>query len=729
MPVDDNVQQNDQAAAPEQYYILAQSAAEERTSNLVNGDLFAVFGHAGQIGMLGVETHGLYFAGTRHLSKYIFSVNGKSPHLLSTSLKENNYRLVIDVTNADLADEDGGLVKRGSIHFFRSIFLKSPFLFERVRIENYALTPVEISFGYEFGADYRDIFEIRGVKRKNRGHLVDPTVESNQVHLQYLGLDQVTRYTRFSFFPNPTTIDTKQATFKLRLRPHEQANFYVTVECSDRGESRLSETYDSALKERKKALQTISEEPCVIETSNQQFNDWLNRSTSDLFIMLTDTEHGLYPYAGVPWYATVFGRDGLITAMEALWAYPNIARGVLAYLARHQSQVDDPARDAEIGKILHEQRKGEMANLGEIPFGNYYGSIDSTLLFLMLAGYYYKRTCDLDFIKSIWHEITRALEWMNKYADLDGDGFIEYKRRSASGLIQQGWKDSDDAVFHKEGKLAEAPVALCEVQGYAYAAKLQAAKLAIALGKKELAQNLLAEAHLLKDKFQNAFWCEEINMYALALDGNKEQCCTKSSNAGQCLFTGIAHDDHAQAIIDQLLSETFSSGWGIRTIAESEIRYNPMSYHNGSIWPHDNALIAYGMHRYGRKDGVIAVLQSLFNASVFMNLHRLPELYCGFPRRASEGPTLYPVACNPQAWASSAILLLLQSALGIDIDAHTKTVYFAHPRLPPFLKEVLIKNLRIGNDNSIDLWLRRHHNDVSVNVVQRTGDIKVTTFS
>jgi glycogen debranching enzyme len=464
---------------------------------------------------------------------------------------------------------------------------------------------------------------------------------------------------------------------------------------------------------------------CRIESSTGQFNDWINRAIADLCMMTTENSTGPYPYAGVPWFSTPFGRDGIITALECLWLNPGLARGVLAFLAATQATESLPEQDAEPGKIVHEMRRGEMAALGEIPFGRYYGTVDATPLFVMLAGAYYDRTADRAFIQSIWPNIEAALAWIDNHGDADGDGFVEYSRRSSTGLGNQGWKDSFDSVSHADGRLADPPIALCEVQGYVYAARRAAAELAEAVHQTSRAHDLNDQAEALRRRFDEAFWSDDLGTYALALDGAKRPCRVRASNAGHCLLTGIAMPDRAVRVASTLLGPDAFSGWGVRTLSAGEARHNPMSYHNGSVWPHDNAMIAAGFARYRLKEQALQIMNALFDASLFTDLHRLPELFCGFARRPAEGPTLYPVACAPQAWASAAVFLLLQACLGLNVSAVERCVRFSYPLLPAFLKEVHLHNLRVG-DATVDLLLLRHGHDVGINVLGREGKVEIT---
>ena len=712
----------------ENYYILASSSlSDDRTRVLKDGETFAVFDRFGDIHSLGSGEQGLYHEGTRFLSYSVLQLDQARPILLSSNVNEDNALLTVDLTNPDVSLDGEVVVGHGSVHILRSKFLWEGVCYESVRLANYGLTPLELTLSVRFDADFADIFEVRGMKRKQRGLRLDTRFEDGEIVLAYEGLDRVVRRTVIRATPQPEETTASGFRFRAALEGGRETELILTAACETNKSRPTVLAFPVALEQVSADLNSVRARDANIYTANEQFNDWLARSTADLHMMLTRGPGKLYPYAGVPWFSTVFGRDGIITALEYLWINPTVARGVLSYLAATQAAEVSAAQDAEPGKILHEERKGEMAALGEHPFRRYYGSIDATPLFVVLAGAYFERTADLVFVRSIWPNIRRALEWIDRYGDSDGDGFVEYSRRSEKGLVQQGWKDWQDSVFHQAGRLADPPIALCEVQGYVYAAKQAAATIAAALGEATEAEKLRGQAKTLQERFEEAFWDEELGTYVLALDGSKQPCRVRASNAGHCLFAGIASPERARRTAETLLGADMFSGWGIRTLSSREVRYNPMSYHNGSVWPHDNALIASGLARYGLQDQAVAVMTGLFDAALFLDQRRLPELFCGFPRRPGLGPTLYPVACSPQAWASGSPFLLFQACLGLSIEAEAGRVSFRHALLPEFVADARIRDLRIG-EAEVDLLLERHPHNVGIMVLRRQGRIEVLSL-
>jgi glycogen debranching enzyme len=706
-----------------QFYIAASTSLEERRPRtLKHGDTFAVFDQYGDIAL---DPEGLFHDDTRFLSRLALRLNDQRPLLLSSNVRDDNAVLSIDLTNPDFFLDDGKiLLPRDTIHIHKVRFLWNGALHERIGIRNYGLHDHAVSVRIIFGADFVDLFEVRGQKRARRGTASIRRLSDSAVVLRYRGLDDIVREMLIRFDPVPTSLDTRSAVFSFEIAAQRRETIIMQAACGHQAEIWNGRTFLARMQDAVRALRRSSARATAIQSSNSLFNEVVRRAITDLYMLITDTSAGPYPYAGIPWFSTPFGRDAIVTAMFTLWIDPEIACGVLRYLAATQATTVDPVRDAQPGKILHERRNGEMARLGEIPFGFYYGSVDATALFVMLAGEYLGRTGDMATIAAIWPNIEAALGWMDNYGDMDGDGFVEYGRANDDGLINQGWKDSVDAVFHQDGALAEGPIALCEVQGYVYAARRHAVRMARALGKTDVAAAQDRLAAELRDRFEAAFWCEDLETYALALDGDKRPCRVVTSNDGHALFTGIAAPTRAAAVAGTLLGPACFSGWGVRTVAQVEQRYNPMAYHNGSVWPHDNAMIALGFARYGHKDAAARLFKALFETATYMDLRRLPELFCGFPRKQRSAPTAYPVACSPQAWASAAPLALLQASLGISFDAQARELRFDKPGLPDFIDELHLRRLRLG-DASADILVRRYDEDVTVNVLRREGDLAI----
>ena len=707
-----------------EFYVATGSPPlEERVRVLKYGPMFAVFDRFGDIRISGLGEHGIYYRGTRFLSRLTLILGHTPPLFLSSGVRADNILFSADLTNVDLLHDDKVVLPKGSVHIVRSRLLWDAVSYEQLRLTNYGPTPVRLPIRIEFASDFADIFEIRGVTRLHRGEPRPELIEHRQVVLSYKGLDNVIRNTRLCCSPEPSEISESHMLVETELVPHETLKLQFIVQCEESQPSSVS-TFDTALASVVSEIKQKQSEECVIRTSNNQFNGWVDRSLTDVHMMTVGNPETDYPYAGVPWFSTVFGRDGIITALECLWVNPQFAKGVLQYLAATQALERDSLAEAQPGKILHETRHGEMAALGEIPFGCYYGSVDSTPLFVMLAGAFYQRTADLDFIRVLWPHIELAIAWIDQFGDVDSDGFVEYQRQSAKGLIQQGWKDSSDSVFHADGTLAEPPIALCEVQGYAYAAKRSAATLSTALGETKRAEELERQANILQQKFEDTFWCDELSTYALALDGKKQPCRVRTSNAGHCLYTGIASPNRADLVLRTLMQDDSFSGWGIRTVSSRELNYNPISYHNGSVWPHDNAIIAAGFSRYGFTTEAANLLDSLFEASSFFELNRLPELVCGLHRRPGEGPTLYPVACSPQAWSAGSAFMLLQASLGLSLNAPQKRIVLDRPVLPASISNIQINGLRLG-DSRVDLHAERRGTEARIEVTHKDGPVDV----
>jgi glycogen debranching enzyme len=707
----------------DRHEIVAESGLlDSRTHVLKAGDAFGVFDRYGDIHSYRAARHGLFLAGARHLSRLVVHVGGTRPLLLGSYVGADDRTLTADLTNpyGPGPDYDGAM--RNALHLRRLSTLEDDGFHLELEIRSYTSVRLQTEVRVEFAADFIDVFELRGANRERRGVLNTAEIFPDAAELCYDGLDGVRRKTRLEFAPAPAELTGRMARYPIALEPGEAHQIEIHLAFASESRSAGPGRGTPALAAGTSLRSPLFGAQCT--SSSAAFDGWLRRSQTDLSMMLTETPWGAYPYAGVPWFSTPFGRDGLVTALATLWIEPAIARGVLRFLAAHQATEEAPEADAEPGKILHEMRAGEMAALGEIPFGRYYGSVDSTPLFLVLASEYHRRTGDDALLRELLPNLFEAASWMTRYGDRDGDGFIEYERRSPDGLSNQGWKDSHDSISHRDGALARGSIATCEVQAYAYAAWRGLAAIARALGEPERAHACEQRADMLRSRFEQAFWCEELGTYALALDGDKKPCRVRSSNAGHALFAGIASPAAAEVLAHSLLSPDMFSGWGIRTLSSDAARFNPISYHNGSIWPHDNALIAAGLSQYGAPAASLQILSAMFEASRHFEIARLPELFCGFERIAGNAPTLYPVACAPQAWSSAAAFLLLQAALGIAIDAPAGELRFVRPNLPSSLDQLIIRDLRVGTAQ-VDVRLERTNRSTSVGVLRCDGPLRV----
>ncbi len=715
---------------PEPFSVSADvSLQERRYRTLKCGDTFAVFDFGGDILAGSGAVDGLYHRDTRHLSRFDLVLGGTRPLLLSAMLADDNVMLTSDLSNSMLRDRGPDSLDKGVIHVQRSIFLRDGACHQRLAVRNFGFARHRVRIELRFEADFADLFEVRGRHRDRRGQTLPAAIDADGVTLSYRGLDGVVRATRIAFQPAPQALTERSAAFELDLEPRERKTLFVEAACAAQAAAagpKPRAAFLAAYVRTKRSLRASAGRAAIIASRHQEFDEIARRSANDLRMLVTDKPTGPYPYAGVPWFSTAFGRDALITALLMLAFDPSLARGVLRYLAQEQATVVDPEAEAEPGKILHEMRDGEMAARREVPFGRYYGSVDSTPLFVMLAGAYLERTGDVPTLRALWPHIDAALGWIDRRAD--ADGFVSYLRSTEDGLANQGWKDSYDAISHADGSLARGAIALCEVQGYVYAARRAAATIARRLGLADQAAMLDVQGELLRQAFEARFWCERLGTYALALDGDGRQCQVRASNAGHLLMTGIATPERARRVAEGLMQARFFTGWGIRTLAADEARYNPMSYHNGSVWPHDNALIALGMARVGMRAETTRLFEGIAAAAAAGDLKRLPELFCGFARRPGQGPTAYPVACSPQAWAAATIPALVHASLGLAFDTAARAIRFDHPDLPGFADGLTLRGLSLDGARA-SVLVSRVAGEVSVSVLEREGDVRVVTVA
>lgn len=670
-----------------------------RLYSLKDGDMFVVTDSVGDMSGLG---DGLFRNDTRILSYLQLRVGGMKPVVLNTARSRNNVMLSAHMVNRPLGAPGGQ--ETGAVHIERSKLLWNNTLYERFIFTNYGTAPAELPVMLRFAADFADIFEVRGTARNRKGSLQRRIADGDQVLLIYDGLDNVVRTTVISFSDIPDRLTLDEAHFQLALAPGKTREIYIEYGV-DRSARPGRERYRSAAASACQAMRITSRRGGRVKSSGLRFNDWIERSRSDLALLTTEMDTGPFPYAGVPWFSTAFGRDSIITALQTLWLDPVMARGVLRFLAKTQATETSSFRDSEPGKIMHETRKGEMTALGEVPFGQYYGGIDTTPLFVVLCAAYAERTGDLDTIDALWPNIEAALGWIESVQSALGSGMLAYRRGEKTGLANQGWKDSEDSIFHADGRMAEGPIALVEVQGYAFAAFRGMARLASRRGDEKAAADWTARAERLRQIVEERFWDEALGTYGIALDGEGKLCRVRASNAGHLLYAGLPEQGRAERVIKTLLSPAFDSGWGIRTLGSGEANFNPMSYHNGSVWPHDTALCVAGMARYGERAHAVRLLNQMFEAAGHFGME-LPELFCGFPRKPGEPPVHYPVACLPQAWAAGSAFMLLQACLGVTVDGWAKTVTVHRPWLPPHVQRLTVSNITVG-DRAITLRFER----------------------
>ncbi|HEY9854626.1 MAG TPA: amylo-alpha-1,6-glucosidase [Stenomitos sp.] len=677
---------------------------------------------------------GLYREDTRFVNRLVFRLEGMQPTLLAGSTERTNMGH-IDFVNPPLQLADGSTVRQETLHLTMQRAIADVFR-EQLRIFNFSAQDVTLSVSLEILADFADIFEVRGLHREGHGTYFRPKYTDSTLSLVYLGTDKLLRQTRIRFERPPDDVTPM---------PHTHgaigsvARWQVTIPANG-GSTTLGyriealegnapsapmPSFDTFVQEVSKLGRPRDLIPVRLRTDHAVFNLVLDRCERDLAALLSHFPTGPFIAAGIPWFTSPFGRDALITALQVVWLWPDLARGVLRYMARYQGRNEDAFKDEQPGKMLHEARFGELARLGLIPHSPYYGTVDATPLWIILLSETYRWTGDVELVQELWDHLEGALLWLETYGDLDGDGFVEYESQSSKGIRNQGWKDSFNAILFPDGQLAQAPISLVEVQSYVYDAKRRAAELCHLVGQELLAKRLLREASDLKEAFNATFWSETDKFYALALDRDKRLVMTVTSNPGHCLWSEILPNDRVPLVVERLMRPDMFSGWGIRTLSAASPVYNPVGYHIGTVWPHDNSLIAAGMASKGYKREANQIFNALFDAALYFTYYRLPELFCGFQRQGDlDRPIPYPVACSPQAWAAGTPLLLVQSALGLEADAQHHTLKVQHPVLPPWLNEVTLTGLRVG-EARVDLVFVNVNGNTTTRIVDKTGDVRV----
>jgi glycogen debranching enzyme len=689
---------------------------------LIDGKTFSATNVAGDIHPAGAPDVGFFHDDTRFLSHLELRIGGHRTMVLSSST-EKTFSSQIELTTGNLTLRDSFDLPQNTVHVRREQVLAAEILLDRMTFENFNLIAVDFTVEMLFDADFVDVFQVRGVARQEHGQYYRPVIGENSIAFYYRGLDNVMRQTLIKLAPKPTEIQERAVRWELRLEPLRRVQLEISVTPLVEGRESRAQNYDFdyQLRQRRANFARWESSSTSFRSDNEVFDAMLKTGTGDFHALQIPEGEEHIIAAGIPWFATMFGRDSIIAAYQSLSLNSQLAVETLRVLARYQGKEYNDWRDEEPGKILHEYRAGEMTRHGEMPFGPYYGSVDATPLFLVLLSETFNWTGDEHLVEELLPHAYAALEWIDKYGDLDGDGFVEYLRRSPKGLVNQGWKDSWDANMHRDGTIAKPPIALCEVQGYVYDAKYRMSSLLRSFGDVKTADRLKREALELARRFDRSFWVPSRGFYAMALDADKKPLEVISSNPGHLLFGRIISKERARTVANRLMRDDMFSGWGWRTMSQEERVFNPLSYHRGSVWPHDNSIIAHGMAVNELRDGALSILTSLYQTAVEFRDYRLPELFCGVQRREYDEPVHYPVSCSPQAWASGAMFLILTSVLGIRPSAPRRELNIINPHLPDWLDHLHIRNLRIGSSR-VGLDFTRRGERTFCNVVDVEGE-------
>jgi glycogen debranching enzyme len=704
--------------------LVYQNAEPRKVNNLtlIDGKTFLSTTVAGDIMPPGSPDVGFFHDDTRFLSRMELRVDGYRTVVLSSST-EQTFASQIELTTGKSTMRETYEIPENTVHIRREQLLASETLFDNFWFENFNFHELELNLELAYEADFMDVFQVRGVARQKLGQYFLPIVRKDSIVFHYCGRDGVARETVIHLSPEPDMVDGTTARWKLRLPPFKRFRLETTIVPQVEGKRSRSihPDFGQQLRMRREAIAEWASHSTSFSANNSIFGEMVETCKADFHALQIPEARERVIAAGIPWFATMFGRDSIIAAYQSLMLNPQLASETLRVLASLQGKEKNDWRDEEPGKILHEYREGEMTRAGEMPFGPYYGSVDATPLWLILLSETFNWTADEQLIKDLLPNAYRALEWIDSHGDLDGDGFIEYQRRSSKGLANQGWKDSWDAIMHHDGEVAKTPIALCEVQGYVYEAKYRMASLMRSFGDVQTADRLKKDSAEMAKRFEKAFWMPKLGFYAMALDREKRQTQVISSNPGHLLFTRMLPLDRAKAITQRFMRDDMFSGWGWRTMSRNERIFNPLSYHRGSVWPHDNSLIAHGMSLYEFREPANQLFTGLFEAALNFRDYRLPELFCGIQRREHDEPVQYPVSCSPQAWASGSVFLMLMSVLGIRPSAARRELNIVNPALPHFLENLSIRNMRVGGSR-VGLDFTRRGERTFCNVVDIEGD-------
>ena len=714
----------------------------QQTLTLKDDDLFLITDTLGNIsGCLDDEASaglGLFCRDTRFLSRLELQIEGLAPVFLS-STAQKGFALSVLCANPYVE----GKLQAETVGVRRELVLNGA-LFEELTVTNYSRNPASFELSLSFDADFADLFQIRGFTRDSQGRLMRRVrevneeaqdvaalqalaLETGELTLAYEGLDQAIAESRIQFLHRmPDRFKGYTALWNLKLEPHETLRLGYRLQpwLSSQPASAVNPpvTMRQALAAESMEEQNWCDSATRIRSDNRAFNQVIERAEQDIYLLRQSFSKGKVLAAGIPWFSTLFGRDSIIAAMQTLVLDPKIAYDTLLTLASYQGKVEDEWREEEPGKILHELRLGEMARCGEVPHTPYYGTVDATPLWLMLYADYYAWTHDRDTLEQLWDNAVAAMDWIDR--NCKETGYLSYYRRSHRGLRNQGWKDSEDCIVDRFGELAKGAIALSEVQGYVYAAKVKLSEIARMKKRLDLADRWLEDARVLQERFNRDFWVEDQGYCAIALDGDGKAVDGISSNPGHCLNLGILHPEKACSVAERLRAPDMFNGWGIRTLSSLSPAYNPMGYHIGSVWPHDNGLIALGLRSLGLVDQALEVAQGIVDMTLQQPYQRPPELFCGYERTPDSSPVRYPVACSPQAWASGAIFQFLQIMVNLVPDAPSNCLRIVDPALPESLHHLSVHNLRIGQ-TLLDLDFERANGTTACRVTKKRGNLRV----